>query len=881
MSLLTKIHHPVRWNRVSVPCRSRHPTVLVKSIFEKFSEKSIKSAMMAQTEAILCDTEVVMAEHLFLGILASESYVSSMGFLGTRMDLKDARKAVEKVTSMKFSQSKSRWNVSSEVPFHEEVRDVFAFSYELAKGSGDMVHPEHIFLAMYAIDGCDTKIAAIITAMGLDPNEMRSKAEKKLVGDVKTDTKKPKLPSHARKSTGALDTFCRDLTKEAKENKIDPVIGRDTQLMRVVQILTRRTKNNPILIGDAGVGKTAIVEAIAHLIATGKQLPDGSPLPDKFNNKRLLMLDTTGLIAGTKERGELEERLTNIIREVREAEDVILFIDEVHLVIGSGGGRAGDSSNQLNMANIMKPPLARGELQCIGATTLDEHRMYIESDAALERRFQPVMVGEPTKSEAIDILHGIQQKYERHHRVLYTKDAVNAAVNLSIRFVTDRRLPDKAIDLLDEAGSAARMTSYVTSKRRGDDQGDVKKRVSEYFDLIDEKGMSLQLESYERAAQLLKRELQLQSELAGSPEEGSPIPIVMEQHIKEALSQWKGIPIDSVCLEEGTRLNNLEKELHRTVLGQPHAVDVVMSAMRRAGSNIRDPKRPIATMLFVGPTGVGKTYLAKAIARGYMGSEKALIRFDMSEFMEAINVSRLIGSPPGYVGHGEGGELTEAVRRKPFSVLLFDEIEKAHPDIYNIMLQILEDGRLTDSSGRVVSFRETIIILTSNIGSSSRRGASSSSPGFFARLESEEEEASPPHRTSEEARVLSEVSKHFRPELVNRFDEQVVFESLQRNDTLRHILVQLLDEMCARALQRGYTVAIGDGVVDYMLQKAKGECIEYGARPLKRLVTTLIEDPLSDRMLRRNAPAALDVCMNLHKMGIMILENQPCVTCSY
>lgn len=629
--------------------------------------------------------------------------------------------------------------------------------------------------------------------------------------------------------TPTLDEFGRDLTELAKKDQLDPVIGRSQEIQRVIQILSRRTKNNPVLIGEPGVGKTAIVEGLAQKIVSGQ-------VPETLANKKVITLDMAAMLAGTKYRGEFEERLRKIIDEIGDGKDTILFIDELHNLVG-----AGSTEGSMDAANILKPALARGELQCVGATTIDEYRKYIEKDAALERRFQPVMVDEPSCEEALEILRGLRDRYEAHHRVKITDAALEAAVNLSHRYLSDRFLPDKAIDLMDEAASKVRLDAYTAPP-------DLKELENQLAAARKEKEAAVTGQAYEDAAKWRDKEKQLTAEIESQrknwQKEAGDNPLVVDvDDIAEVLADWSGIPVARLQEQEMERLLHLEELLHQRVIGQDEAVKTISRAVRRARAGLKDGKRPIGSFIFLGPTGVGKTELAKALANVMFGSDDAMVRLDMSEYMEKHSVSRLVGAPPGYVGHDEGGQLTEAVRRKPYSVILLDEIEKAHPDVFNILLQLLDDGRLTDSKGRTVDFRNTVIIMTSNVGAQTLRRESSM--GFKADDGKKDESA---YEAMKE-RMMGELRNTFRPEFLNRIDDIVVFHSLTEEDIAK-IANLLLTDLKQRVAAQEITLNIGDDVVTYLAKE--GTDLVYGARPLRRAIQRLVEDPFSEAMLRQD-----------------------------
>jgi ATP-dependent Clp protease ATP-binding subunit ClpC len=699
----------------SQPPRARG-ALRVQALFEKFTERSIKSVMLAQEEARRMSATEVSTEHILLGLIAEDS--GKGGFLGSGLTIDKARQEVDIVIG------RGRRDAPKDLPFSREAKKVFeAALMESRRMSMSFITPEHIFLAVLSTgDATSRKLFECLKL--LDTDALRVESLRRLKGEAEGEGQRRKVVAASerkREGSSALEEFCRDLCAEAQMQRTDPVIGRQKEVVRIIQILGRKKKNNPILLGEPGVGKTAIAEGLARAIVS-RTNADGSPLPAFLWNKRVMQLDVGLLIAGAKERGELELRVTKLLQECKSEGNIILMIDEVHTLVGAGavGRGGGGGGGGMDISNLLKPALARGELQCIGATTLDEHRKHIERDAALERRFQPVVVDEPTEDETLAILEGLQERYERHHHVVYSSDALAAAVHLSSRYITDRFLPDKAIDLLDEAGSRVRIASYVARKAAGGREG-LEAANTSYLELeqvLATKAEAVQDSLFEEAALLRQRELDLKSRLSGVPEAAPVVPVVDAAHIEQVVSAWTGVPVERMSEDDRDRLLTLADALKDRVIGQDDAVDSTARAIMRASSGLKNPSRPIATLLFSGPTGVGKTELTKVLADHYFGAEGSMIRLDMSEYMERHTVSKLIGAPPGYVGYGEGGKLTEAVRRKPFSVVLFDEIEKAHPDVFNVLLQVIEDGRLTDSQGRVVSFKNCLLILTSNVGSS-------------------------------------------------------------------------------------------------------------------------------------------------------------------
>ncbi|MDP9251008.1 MAG: ATP-dependent Clp protease ATP-binding subunit, partial [Chloroflexota bacterium] len=694
--------------------------------------------------------------------------------------------------------------------------------------------------------------AGVLESLGVNLDKVRHQVIHVL---SQSTTSAPAQETKRPSKTPTLDQLGINLTEAARAGKLDPVIGREKEIERVIQILSRRTKNNPALIGEPGVGKTAIAEGLAHRIVSGD-------VPDTLTDKRVLTLDIGSLVAGTKYRGEFEERLKKIIEELRSSSDCVLFIDELHTLVGAGA-----AEGAIDAANILKPPLARGELQCIGATTLDEYRKYIEKDAALERRFQPVMVEEPTVDEAIAILFGIRSRYEDHHHVKISDEAVHAAVDLSVRYVADRALPDKAIDLMDEAGSRVRL-------RKASAPPAVKDAQRELEEVTRQKDEAIAAQDYEAAARLRDEEAQGKERIdqmraAWHEESAKEVPVVTEEDIAQVVSMWTGIPVIRISAEESERLLHMEDAIHKRVIGQQEAIETVSRAVRRARAGLKDPKRPIGGFIFLGPTGVGKTELAKALAEFMFGSEDALVKIDMSEFMERHNVSRLVGAPPGYVGYDEGGQLTEAVRRKSYSVVLLDEIEKAHPEVFNILLQILEDGHLTDAKGRRVDFRNTIIIMTSNVGAQllqkdSRIGFRSGEGTGAA------EQAADYDRMKE--KVLGELKNLFRPEFLNRIDATVVFRELTREE-IREIVDLLLARVKAQLAGQQMELVVTDAAKDAII--VKGYDLAFGARPLRREIQQQIEDPLAERMLQATFQAGDTIVVDATPDGLIIDKKTP------
>ncbi len=785
--------------------------------FNGFTEKANRALNLAIEKAETMGHTYIGSEHLLLGILAEGT--------GAAATLLASEGITEEKVAELLAEKVGEGLPTSLSPddFTPRSKRILEMSIAAARSiSGGYVGTEHILLAI--IEEGQSYAVAFLKELGVNPEELSSK----ILSASEGFSGAGKSASAGKKSDGkcpTLDKFGRDLTAEAKAGKIDPVIGRGEEIQRVIQILTRRTKNNPCLIGEPGVGKTAIAEGLALKIADGE-------VPEILENKRVVSLDLTGMVAGTKYRGDFEERIKTALDEVKKSGDVILFIDELHTIVG-----AGSAEGSTDAANILKPSLARGELQVIGATTLNEYRKYIEKDAALERRFQPVTVGEPTEEEAVEILKGLRDKYEAHHHVKITDEAINAAVKLSSRYISDRYLPDKAIDLIDEAGSRVKLQSMTPPEN-------IRLLEDEIKTISAEKTASVNAQDFEGAAKLRDREKEKTEQLKKLKEQwhesnrhaGGE---VTAEEIAEIVSGWTGIPATTLTEEEGQKLLRLEDTLHKRLVGQDEAVSAVSRAIRRGRVGLKDPKRPTGSFLFLGPTGVGKTELCKTLAETMFGSENAVIRFDMSEYMEKHTVSRLVGSPPGYVGYDEGGQLTEAVRRKPYSVVLFDEIEKAHPDIFNILLQILDDGVLTDSQGRKVNFKNTIIIMTSNVGA--RAISEQKSLGFG------DKDAAAKDDKAIKDEVMTALKAQFRPEFLNRIDDIIVFKQLEKDD-ITEIARRLLKVLSDRIFDNmEITLSFTEKAVEKLADAGFDKV--YGARPLRRAIQNAIEDSLSEEIL--------------------------------
>ncbi|XP_051147660.1 chaperone protein ClpD, chloroplastic [Andrographis paniculata] len=828
--------------------KSRRSFFVVSGIFERFTERAIRAVMFSQREAKALGNDAVSTQHLLLGLVAEER--AADGFLGSGVTIEAAREAVRSLWPEVIGsggdggivqQSESS---ATDVPFSSSTKRVFEAAVEYSRTMGyNYIAPEHIAIGLFTVD--DGGANRVFKRLGVNVNHLVDEAVSRLQGELAKEGRGPSSTSFKRsreslspevahagspekaKNQTALHLFCVDLTARASKGSIDPVIGRETEVQRVVEILCRRTKCNPILLGEAGVGKTAIAEGLAISLAEGN-------VPHFLMNKRILSLDVGLLIAGAKERGELEDRVTTIIKEIKKSGNIILFIDEVHTLIGSGTVGRGNKGSGLDIANLLKPALGRGELQCIASTTMDEFRLHFEKDKALARRFQPVLINEPSEEDAVHILLGLREKYEAHHKCVYTLEAINAAVQLSARYIPDRYLPDKAIDLVDEAGSRACMEA---SKKKKEQQISVlSKPPSDYWREIRAAQARHQASS---TTQLSENDGKFDFDPT-SLSNDEPM-VVGPDDIAAVASLWSGIPVKKLTADERMLLVGLDEQLKKRVVGQDEAVAAISRAVKRSRVGLKDPDRPIAAMLFCGPTGVGKTELTKALAASYFGSESAMLRLDMSEYMERHTVSKLIGSPPGYVGYGEGGALTEAIRKRPFTVVLLDEIEKAHPDIFNILLQLFEDGHLTDSQGRRVSFKNALIVMTSNIGSAAIAKGRGSSFGFFT-----DEDESTSSYAGMKALLMEELKGYFRPELLNRIDEVVVFRPLEKPQMLE-ILNIMLREVKDRLASLGMGLEVSESVMDLICEQ--GYDRSYGARPLRRAVTLIVEDPVSESLL--------------------------------
>jgi ATP-dependent Clp protease ATP-binding subunit ClpC len=788
-------------------------------MFEKFTERARKVMSLARQEAQRLNSEFIGTEHILLGIIQEGGGVAAKVLKNLNVDLKRIRQEIEKL----ITPSTSPTVTLGQLPFSPRAKRVIELAGEAASQLGhDVIGTEHLLLGLLKEN--EGIAAQVLTNLGLKLDEVRDMVLEVLGADVQQDVDDKLNTKTSKSKTPALDAFGRDLMELARDRKLDPVIGRRKEIERVMQVLSRRTKNNPVLLGEAGVGKTAIVEGLAQDIINGN-------VPEVLKDKRIVVLDLALMVAGTKYRGQFEERIKAVMNEVRRAKNIILFIDELHTLVGAGG-----AEGAIDAANVLKPSLSRGEIQCIGATTLDEYRKHIEKDGALERRFQTIVVEPPGRDESLEIMKGLRDKYEAHHRVRYTDEALEACVDLSNRYINGRFLPDKAIDVMDEAGARVRLQSMVSPPNIKELEEEIKK-------LEKEKDEAISLQEFERAAQMRDRAMQLKKNkekiLAEWREQNKEFDGVVDAEvIAQTVSMMTGIPLTRIEKKEAERLLHLEEELHKIVVSQDEAVNAVARAIRRSRAGLKDPRRPIGSFIFLGPTGVGKTLMAKALARIMFGEENALIMIDMSEYMEKHNVSRLIGAPPGYVGYEEGGHLTEKIRRRPYAVVLFDEIEKAHSDVFNMLLQIMEEGRLTDSFGRNIDFKNTILIMTSNIGADVLKNQTTL--GF------KKVTVDASYNAMKDL-LSKEVEKHFRPEFLNRLDDLIVFRPLTRVD-LESIIHLEMKAVELRVAKKGVKITLTHEALDYLIDQ--GFNPDFGARPLKRAIERLVEDPLSEGLLR-------------------------------
>ena len=825
-------------------------------IFGRFTQKAQQTLALAQRIAAELQRGYVGTEHLMMALLKADASVPKA--VSARMSFESVTEELKKEIAAQ-SEAGTGKPAGGRIELSPRAKKTLETSIlESHKLGQNYVTVEHLWLALLGND--DGIASALLRRAGVDLSAAREELLRQMRENAGNEEPFRRIQgmmpfAQVRSRQGnsgseksLLDRFSRDLTAAAEKNELDPVIGREKEIQRIIQILIRRTKNNPVLIGEPGVGKSAVAEGLAQRIVQGN-------VPDLLNGKRVLSLDLGSLVAGTKYRGEFEERLKNVMEELHKAGNVLLFIDEIHTIIGAGG-----SEGSLDAANILKPALSRGEIQCIGATTLDEYRKHIEKDAALERRFQPVNVGEPTAEETLSILYGLRDRYEAHHKVRITDEALMAAVKLSDRYIPDRFLPDKAIDLMDEAASRVRIQACTAPP-------DVREQEKRLEAVVIEKKEAISHQDFEKAASLRDQERSLHKEIEEKRAEwarsqSTARDVVTEEDIAQVVSQWTGIPVSRMTEQEAQRLIRLEETLHRRLIGQEEAVSAVARAIRRARAGLKDPKRPIGSFIFLGPTGVGKTELCRALGEAMFGDEDAVIRLDMSEFMEKHTVSRMMGSPPGYVGYEEGGELTEAVRRKPYSVVLLDEIEKAHPDVFNVLLQILEDGRLTDNTGRVVSFKNTIVVMTSNAGAHAVN--TGRTLGFGAARKDEARD----YETMKES-VMKEVKELFRPEFINRVDEMIVFHALSEEEICR-ITEMMLRQVAGRLEEQEIRLTWDEAVTRKLA--SEGYDPKFGARPLRRLIQRTVEDTLSEELLQGHVRLGREVHLTVQEDRIILAD---------
>ena len=806
------------------------------SMFGRFTERALRVISFSQQMAQQLGHNYVGTEHLLLGIIKEEESIAAKALKNLGIEMEQVQEIIV--------QSVGVGNKPSELlGYTPRTKKVFELSIGEARSlNHNYVGTEHLLLGIIkAGDGIATKI---LTELGASLQNVRAEVLKLLNSGGPSGSQK-NTPARQNKDTPTLNQFGRDLNELAREGKIDPVIGRSKEINRIIQVLSRRTKNNPCLVGESGVGKTAVAEGLAQKIEEGN-------VPELLKNKRIVALDLASMIAGTKYRGEFEDRFKKALEELRTTADVVLFIDEIHNIIGAGA-----AEGAIDAANMLKPALARGEIQVIGATTFDEYRKHIEKDAALERRFQPITVDEPTTDDAIKILEGLRDKYEAHHGVKITDEALKAAVELSARYITDRYLPDKAIDLMDEAASKIRIFTVTPPP----DLKDLEEKLEQ---LSKEKEEAVSIQDFERAAKIRNEEKEIQQQLEerkSSWRNKDNAAIVTDEDIANIVSDWTGVPVTKLQEEESERLLNMEEILHNRIIGQQEAVRSVAKAIRRARVGLKDPKKPIGSFIFLGPTGVGKTELSKALAEAMFGDEDAMIRIDMSEYMEKHTVSRLIGSPPGYVGFDEGGQLTEQVRKKPYSVILFDEIEKAHPDIFNILLQILDDGRLTDAQGRTVNFKNTVVIMTSNVGMQTIR--KQKTLGFAV----DESDLAQSEYEKMKENVMEDLRKTFRPEFLNRIDDIIVFHSLDK-EHINKIVDLMLKDLKERLEDLDVTLEVSEPAKIFIADK--GFDTEFGARPLKRAIQKMVEDQISEELLKGTVKTGTEILVDLSDGKLVI-----------
>lgn len=790
-------------------------------MFNRFTERARKVVILAKEEAKRLNHDYIGTEHLLIGLIKEGQGVAAAVLQNLGLSLDTIRLEVEKLVKPGPTTV-----ISGDIPFTPKAKKVIELAMDEARHLGhNYIGTEHLLLGL--IREGEGIASQILLNLGLDLARVRSEVMSLLGSATPGMEVEPpgvgKRAAREKSKTPALDAFGRDLTALAKENKLDPVIGRKEEIERVIQILSRRTKNNPALLGEAGVGKTAIVEGLAQKIVAGD-------IPETLHNKRVITLDLALMVAGTKYRGQFEERIKAVMDEIKRSENIIVFIDELHTLVGAGG-----AEGAIDASNILKPALSRGEMQCIGATTLTEYRKFVEKDAALERRFQTIIVGPPTVKETVEILKGLRSRYEAHHKIKITDEAVEAAARLSDRYISDRFLPDKAVDVMDEAGSRARLDVMTAPP-------DIKSLEKKLEKMRKEKEVAVRAQDFEQAAKFRDRERQIKVEIEKTKTKWKEktkeqIPEIKEEEVARIVAKWTGIPLIRLEEKESERLLKMEEEMHKRIVGQDEAIKAIAQAVRRSRAGIKDQRRPVGSFLFLGPTGVGKTLLARVLAEFLFGEEDALIQLDMSEYMEKFNVSRLVGAPPGYVGYEEGGQLTEKIRRKPYSVVLLDEVEKAHPDVFNMLLQIFEEGRLTDSFGRRVNFRNTVVIMTSNIGSDlwKKQG------GIGFKTQKEEV-------TYQQAKgqVLEAVKKTFKPEFLNRIDETIVFHPLSKED-LQNIIEIEIGYVKDRLMEQDISIELSKKAKEFLIEKGFDKI--YGARPLKRTIQRFLEDPLAEEII--------------------------------
>ncbi len=802
-------------------------------MWERFTERAKHVVSTAREEAVRLSSEYVRTEHILLGLCKESEGIAAHALENLGIDTEKLIAEIEQ-----HVRPEAATVPGDDIAFTPRAKKVLELAVEEARHfNHNYIGTEHILLGL--IKEGEGIAAKVLRDMNVDINRLHAEVVRLLGGQ--TNPGASETTGSRKSQTPALDTFGRDLTQMARENKLDPVIGRHAEIERVIQILSRRTKNNPVLIGEAGVGKTAIVEGLAQAITN-------NDVPDLLLNRRVLTLDLAGVVAGTKYRGQFEERLKAVMKEIRRADNIILFIDELHTIVGAGA-----AEGAVDAANILKPALSRGELQCIGATTMDEYRKYIEKDSALARRFQTILVNAPTVDQTIDIIKGLSDKYEAHHRVKFSDEAIVAAAKLSDQYITDRFLPDKAVDVIDEAGSRARL--LITTRPPV-----LKQLAQDISEATKEKECAISNQEYEKAANMRDRERTLIAALEEAKREwehkrNSSETIISAEDIAYIVSKWTGVPLTKLEEKESSRLLRMREELHKVVVGQDQAIDAITRAIQRSRSGLRNRNRPVGSFLLLGPTGVGKTLLAKALAEFLFGNQEALVTIDMSEFMEKFAVSRLIGAPPGYIGFDQGGQLTEMVRRRPYSVVLFDEIEKAHPDVFNTLLQVLEEGHLTDSNGRKVDFCNTVVMMTSNVGA--RRIGKNTSLGFYRDVEEE-------NYTRMKDRVTEEAKKIFNPEFMNRIDEVLVFHRLTTADVMKIVEIQV-QEVVDRVAEKNIHLELTDQAKEFLVRIGSNE--EYGARPLRRAVQQYVEDPLAEILLKSELSAETTISVQPSDIG--------------